>query len=102
MPGTRRDLRHGRDDRLERQCQINIVSQNFAESFVISPNDHDIRQLADARKRSLRRALRNLAGAIRNGKETAVKWEEVITQLELIELAHTSSKTGRTINLSPS
>jgi len=46
--------------------------------------------------------FRNLAGAIRNGEETAVKWEEVITQLELIELAHTSSKTGRTINLSSS
>jgi len=46
--------------------------------------------------------FRNLAGAIRNGEEMAVKWEEVITQLELIELAHTSSKEGRTIHLLPS
>jgi len=46
--------------------------------------------------------FRNLAGAIRNGVQIAVQWEEVITQLELIELAHASSKTGRSINLSPS
>ncbi|KLO10162.1 NAD-binding protein [Schizopora paradoxa] len=46
--------------------------------------------------------FRNLAAAIRTGAETAVNWEEVIAQLEIIELAHASSKEGRTINLTPS
>jgi len=43
--------------------------------------------------------FRNLAGVIRNGEEQKVKWEEVITTLEIIELAHRSSKDGVTISL---
>ncbi|OCB84537.1 NAD-binding protein [Sanghuangporus baumii] len=43
--------------------------------------------------------FRNLAGAIRNGEELKVKWEEATTVLEIIEAAHRSSKEERTITL---
>ncbi|KZT20776.1 NAD-P-binding protein [Neolentinus lepideus HHB14362 ss-1] len=40
---------------------------------------------------------KNLGEAIRSGKEQAVKWEESTAVIEMIELAHQSSKEGRTI-----
>ena len=43
--------------------------------------------------------FKNLAGAIRNGEELKVKWEEVLTVLEIIEAALQSSKEERTIRL---
>ncbi|KAL5488233.1 hypothetical protein ACEPAI_6341 [Sanghuangporus weigelae] len=43
--------------------------------------------------------FKNLAGAIRNGEELKVKWEEAATVLEIIEAAHRSSKEERTITL---
>lgn len=43
--------------------------------------------------------FRNLAGAIRNGDEMKVKWEEAVTVLEIIEAAHKSSKEERTVTL---
>ena len=43
--------------------------------------------------------FRNLAGVIRNDQEATVKWEQVITTLEVIEAAYLSSKEGRTISL---
>ncbi|KAH8113302.1 NAD-binding protein, partial [Phellopilus nigrolimitatus] len=42
----------------------------------------------------------NLADAIRADAELKVKWDEVTTVLEIIELAHQSSREGRTISLS--
>ena len=42
----------------------------------------------------------DLADVIRTGKEPEVKWEEVITVLEVIELVHRSAREGRTVNLS--
>ncbi|KAI5124855.1 hypothetical protein M0805_007288 [Coniferiporia weirii] len=44
--------------------------------------------------------FRNLAGAIRKGEAAEVEWKEVITVLEIIELAHQSSREKRTIGLS--
>ncbi|KLO10156.1 NAD-binding protein [Schizopora paradoxa] len=44
--------------------------------------------------------FRNLAGAIRKEETPILKWEEVIIQLEIIELALASSKSGRTLSLS--
>ncbi|EJD00967.1 NAD-binding protein [Fomitiporia mediterranea MF3/22] len=43
--------------------------------------------------------FKNLAGAIRNGEELKVKWEEATTVLEIIEAAYQSSKEERTITL---
>lgn len=43
--------------------------------------------------------FRNLAGAIRNGDELAVKWEEATAVIEMIQLAHTSSQEGRTVDV---
>ncbi|KAJ7699944.1 hypothetical protein B0H17DRAFT_1047816 [Mycena rosella] len=41
--------------------------------------------------------FRNLAAAIREGAELAVKWEESTMVLEMVELAHKSSKAGATL-----
>lgn len=41
--------------------------------------------------------FRNLAGAIRNGEELAVKWTEATRVIELVELAHQSAREGRTL-----
>ena len=38
--------------------------------------------------------FRNLAGAIRNGDELVVKWEEATSVIEMVNLAHRSSKEG--------
>ncbi|KAI0320646.1 NAD-P-binding protein [Amylostereum chailletii] len=43
--------------------------------------------------------FRNLAAVIRDGAEQAIKWEESTTVVEIIQLAHQSSKEGRTIDL---
>ncbi|KAH9482820.1 putative oxidoreductase C26H5.09c [Psilocybe cubensis] len=42
--------------------------------------------------------FRNLGGAIRNGEELTIKWDEAAAVIEMIELAHTSSKEGITRN----
>ncbi|KAJ7781382.1 hypothetical protein B0H16DRAFT_1498218 [Mycena metata] len=41
--------------------------------------------------------FRNLAAAIREGAEQAIKWEEATAVIEMVELAHKSSKEGVTI-----
>ncbi|KAJ7507663.1 hypothetical protein B0H11DRAFT_1967987 [Mycena galericulata] len=41
--------------------------------------------------------FRNLAAAIREGAELAIKWEEATTVIEMVELAHASSKQGITL-----
>ncbi|KAF7355197.1 NAD binding rossmann fold [Mycena sanguinolenta] len=41
--------------------------------------------------------FRNLAAAIRDGAELAIKWEEATAVIELVELAHKSSKEGKTL-----
>ncbi|KAH7929495.1 NAD(P)-binding protein [Leucogyrophana mollusca] len=41
--------------------------------------------------------FKNLAGAIRNGEELAVKWEEATQVIEMIELAYKSSAEERTV-----
>ncbi|KAJ7047504.1 hypothetical protein C8F04DRAFT_1059091 [Mycena alexandri] len=41
--------------------------------------------------------FRNLAAAIREGAEQAIKWEEATAVIEMVELAHKSSKEGTTI-----
>ena len=41
--------------------------------------------------------FRNLAGAIRNGEELAVKWAEATSVIELVELAHKSAREGKTL-----
>ncbi|KAH7929499.1 hypothetical protein BV22DRAFT_1125759 [Leucogyrophana mollusca] len=41
--------------------------------------------------------FKNLARAIRNGGELAVKWEEATQVIEMIELAYKSSAEERTI-----
>jgi len=41
--------------------------------------------------------FRNLAAAIREGAELAIKWEEATAVIEMVELAHKSSKEGKTL-----
>ncbi|KAJ7742463.1 hypothetical protein DFH07DRAFT_836550 [Mycena maculata] len=41
--------------------------------------------------------FRNLAAAIREGAELAITWEEATTVIEMVELAHRSSKEGATV-----
>jgi predicted dehydrogenase len=43
--------------------------------------------------------FRNLGSAIRHGAELAVKWEEATAVVEMIELAHRSSKEGITVKV---
>ncbi|KAF5369971.1 hypothetical protein D9758_001186 [Tetrapyrgos nigripes] len=43
--------------------------------------------------------FRNLAAAIRDKAELAVKWEEATAVIEIVELAHKSSEEGITISL---
>ncbi|KAI0068913.1 NAD-P-binding protein [Artomyces pyxidatus] len=43
--------------------------------------------------------FRNLAAVIRGGAEQAVKWEEAATVIQIIELAHQSSREGRTLEV---
>ncbi|KAJ7667862.1 hypothetical protein DFH06DRAFT_1381800 [Mycena polygramma] len=43
--------------------------------------------------------FRNLAAAIREGAELAVKWEEATAVIEMVELAHKSSKEGATLTV---
>ncbi|KAG6832940.1 hypothetical protein H0H92_004824 [Tricholoma furcatifolium] len=43
--------------------------------------------------------FKNLGAAIRNGAELAVKWEEATSVIEMIELAHQSSREGVTIRV---
>lgn len=43
--------------------------------------------------------FRDLAAVIRNGQQPKVKWEEAITVLQIVELAHKSSEEGRTFSL---
>ncbi|EAU84919.1 oxidoreductase [Coprinopsis cinerea okayama7 len=45
--------------------------------------------------------FQNLGAVIRAGSEPAVKWDEASAVIELIELAHESSRKGVTIQLSP-
>lgn len=42
----------------------------------------------------------DVADVIRTGKEPEVKWDEVITVLEVIESVHRSAREGRTVDLS--
>ncbi|KAJ7591200.1 NAD(P)-binding protein [Mycena floridula] len=42
---------------------------------------------------------KNLAAVIRDGAEPAIKWEEAIAVIEMIELAHKSSKEGKTVQV---
>lgn len=43
--------------------------------------------------------FRNLATAIRDGAEQAVKWSEATSVIEMIELAKKSSKEGVTVKV---
>lgn len=43
--------------------------------------------------------FKNLASTIRGKAEQEVKWEQSAGVIEVIELAHQSSKEGRTIEL---
>ncbi|KAL0582009.1 hypothetical protein V5O48_000067 [Marasmius crinis-equi] len=43
--------------------------------------------------------FKNLADAIRNGAELAVKWSEATAVIEMIELAHRSAKEGVTLQV---
>ena len=43
--------------------------------------------------------FKDVASAIRNGTPQAVKWEESAEVIEIIELAHKSSRVGKTIEL---
>ncbi|KAK7049659.1 hypothetical protein VNI00_005690 [Paramarasmius palmivorus] len=43
--------------------------------------------------------FKNLAAAIREGADQAVKWSEATAVIEMIELAHQSAKEGRTIEV---
>ncbi|KAH6915298.1 oxidoreductase [Coprinopsis sp. MPI-PUGE-AT-0042] len=45
--------------------------------------------------------FQNLGASIRTGAEPAVKWEEATQVIELIELAHESSRRGQTLSVSP-
>ncbi|KAI0080650.1 oxidoreductase [Panus rudis PR-1116 ss-1] len=45
--------------------------------------------------------FKNLAAAIREGAEPAVKWRESAEVIELIELAHRSAKEGKTLDVPP-
>lgn len=44
---------------------------------------------------------KNLAASIREGAELAVKWEEATSVIQLVELAHKSSKEGKTLSVNP-
>lgn len=43
--------------------------------------------------------FKNLAGAIRNGDEPAVKWSEATAVIEMVELAMKSSREGKTLDV---
>jgi len=43
--------------------------------------------------------FKNLAAAIREGAEQAVKWTEATEVIEMIELAHKSAEQGVTLSL---
>lgn len=43
--------------------------------------------------------FKNVAGAIRKGEEQQVKWEEATEVIEMIQLAHESSRKGASIKL---
>ena len=43
--------------------------------------------------------FRNLAGVIREGAEQDIKWEESVSVIEMVELAHQSSKERRTLEV---
>ena len=43
----------------------------------------------------------NLAASIREGAELAVKWAEVTSVIQLVELAHQSAKEGKTLTVNP-
>ncbi|KAJ6629128.1 hypothetical protein B0H10DRAFT_1988013 [Mycena sp. CBHHK59/15] len=43
--------------------------------------------------------FKNLAAAIREGVELAIKWEEATTLMEMVELAYKSSKEGATLDV---
>jgi predicted dehydrogenase len=43
--------------------------------------------------------FRDLASAIRNRSELAVKWEEATAVIEIIQLAHLSAKEGKTVDV---
>ncbi|KAF8665592.1 hypothetical protein AX16_000049 [Volvariella volvacea WC 439] len=45
--------------------------------------------------------FKNLAAVIREGAEPAVKWAEATAVIEMIELAHKSSRTGATVLVPP-
>ncbi|KAI0306951.1 NAD-P-binding protein [Multifurca ochricompacta] len=44
--------------------------------------------------------FRNLASVIRDGAEQGIKWEESVSVIEIVELAHQSSKERRTLEVS--
>ncbi|TCD66954.1 hypothetical protein EIP91_000732 [Steccherinum ochraceum] len=46
--------------------------------------------------------FKDVAAAVRQGKEQAVKWKESAEVIELIELAKQSAKEGRTLDVPPS
>lgn len=43
--------------------------------------------------------FKNLAAAIRDGAELEVKWKEATAVIEMVELAHQSSKAGVTVSV---
>ena len=43
--------------------------------------------------------FRNLAAVIKDGAEQDIKWEESVSVIEMVELAHQSSKERRTLEV---
>lgn len=77
------------------QTQYAVFAPLHVSSFV----PHLVSRWPTQEKGAYIDLFRNLADAIRQGVDLSVKWDEVITVLECIELAHRSSKEERTISL---
>lgn len=43
--------------------------------------------------------FKNLAAVIRDGAAPEIKWEEATDVIEMVELAHQSSREGRTLDV---
>ncbi|TDL29610.1 NAD-binding protein [Rickenella mellea] len=82
-----------KDDYGREPDSIQAVVENMSESGAVT------RSLIPSEKGAYVELFRNLAAAIRKREEVKIKWDEVITVLEIIESAYRSSQEGRTVTL---
>ncbi len=71
---------------------LQLLPRCFADLFIRWPSDN---------AGCYTDLFRNLAAAIREGADLLVPWKDAQTVIELIELAHKSSKEERTLDVPP-